>query len=474
VISALLNPLESTRHVNIIFHPANRTLVLDLPQFSLSFTLVKGKTIIKSKQYSGICIDKCQNIGALIGLQNKLILIQEDVAKFYTPSRIALVPRGKLSSQKTSNHVIVSIDCSSEVHIKHDTFAIDSRLSQLVSSGSLLSKFHLYYLHSVTSHYLPDPLTGRTGTEEALRILRSASVWSFQRLDAESYGVLCEIANISPRRVFYPEHLQDIEQVKWSDKLPVLSQHDAFRPSVKAILNHAQDCEIFHQSSGESASPLGSTSLERSSPLLVRRAKIRNSTFRVSDFGAEEHTAKFDRRYLGRHRGKEGSVSRSFTRARLVTRSIITKSEQLIERPSPQLRRDILEITRMRFSGYPEVDITFKLEYLQPHSTSLARLWCGLHLVLTKEPNKYKITFFLSALLHAEGASWDVVQALIALANIREKFHTTQLIPPTEASFNLIYKPISLRECVEQIVKTHTYQFHECPEASLPQQPSKS
>jgi hypothetical protein len=65
---------------------------------------------------------------------------------------------------------------------KHNYFRINTALGRLVDNGSLQSKLFLCHLHAATSHCLPDPLTGRTGTEEALRILKSAAVASFIRL----------------------------------------------------------------------------------------------------------------------------------------------------------------------------------------------------------------------------------------------------------------------------------------------------
>jgi hypothetical protein len=471
-LSAFLKPIESTFNLDIVFHQANHALVLDLPRFSLSFTLAEGESAIRSKHYSGMCIDECQGIGTLVGLENKLVLRQEGVSKSCTPLRIVLVPRGPLSPRVVSNHVSVNINHSDSLRVKHDAFTIDSRLGRLTSSGSLFSKLYLCQLHALTSHCLPDSLTGRTGTEEALRILGSASVRSFQRLDAESHSLLCKIAKISPQRLFYPEHLQDMEQVRWSNKLPVLSQHDAFWQTVEAILDHARDCELLNQSDQVSDKPPKFDSIDRSSSLLVRRAKIRNATFQASEFGAEDHTTDFDRQYSARHR-KQGRVSENFTRSKVVSKCVVSSCQRLINRPSGQLRGAILGITKEKFSGHPEVDLTFKLDYLQLHQTSLAGLWCGLHLRFAREPNKYKIAFFLSALVHAEQSSWDVVQAFMAIANDRDKFQTT-ITPPTEQRFDLGYNISSMRSIVDKIIEKHLLRLEQCPEASLPKWPSET
>jgi hypothetical protein len=471
-LSAYLNPIELTDNVDMIFHAATRTLVLDLPRFSISFSLAEGESSIRSKHYSGMCIDESQNIGALVGLQNKLVLKQAGVSAPCTPQRTVLVPRETLSSEIAGHHVRVRVDLSSALRIKHDAFTIDSTLGHITSSGSLSSKLYLCYLHSLTSHCLPDPLTGRTGTEEALRILQSASVRSFQRLDTESHALLHNIARLSPQRLFYPKHLQEMEQVKWSAKLPVLSQHDAFWPAVETILGHARDCETLHQTDGKRADSSRFASLERSSTFLVDRARIRNAMFRVSGFGAEDHTTGFDCRYFGRHR-KHGTVSEAFTRAKMVAKAVVSGDEQLLERPSAWASQAILKATGNSFSGRPQVDLSFKLDYLQAPERSLKGLWCGLHKALCAEINKYRIAFFLSALVHAEDANWDIVQVLLAFANLYDVFQT-RIAPPNEDQFNLEYKISSMRQRVDKIVEEHLHKFEKCPEANLRKEPHES
>ena len=67
-LSAILNPIELADNVDIVFHQDDRAVVLDLPRFSLLFTLAEGESAIWSKHYSGMCIDECQSFGTLIGL----------------------------------------------------------------------------------------------------------------------------------------------------------------------------------------------------------------------------------------------------------------------------------------------------------------------------------------------------------------------------------------------------------------------
>ncbi|KAK3904432.1 hypothetical protein C8A05DRAFT_13694 [Staphylotrichum tortipilum] len=468
-LSALLAPIESNNNVGMVFNPQDGVLQLDLPRFSLSFTLAKGHSRLWSKHYSGMHIDECQSIGALIGLENKLVLKQDGVSELCTPQRMVLVPRGRRSSTVTVDTMRVTIEQPlGTTRVKHDAFNVDSRLGQLISRGSLFSRLHLCHLHALTSHFLPDPLTGRTGTEEALRILQSAAVRSFERLDAESYRVLCEIATISPKRQFYPQHLEAMEQVRWSKDLPVLSQHDGFWPAVEEILSHARDCELLHRGQETSDMPPELKSIPRPHALsLAQRAKIRHSGFQVSEFGGENHTTALDRHYSGRHFAL-GRAPENFMRSKMVATRLLSGSQDLLASPSATLEAEILKIAGVVFSRNPPVDITFKLEYLEPHSTSLASMWCGLHLALAREQNKYKVGFFLSALVHATDASWDVIQALLAIAIVRDDTFKSIISPPMETHFNLDRTLSLMHNRVNEMVREHIRPLQHCPEAQLP------
>ncbi|RYP74662.1 hypothetical protein DL771_002928 [Monosporascus sp. 5C6A] len=140
-----------------------------------------------------------------------------------------------------------------------------------------------------------DGLTGRTGTEEALRILKSAAVVSFERLDNEDIRLLSDIASLSPRRQFYPRHLRVMQTVNWSNSLDPLAQSEEFSRVVRSILKCGEDCEMFFPGDAKEIPELNVTDVH-----LQDRALVRCSTFRVSGFGAEDHNTSFDTLYNGR------------------------------------------------------------------------------------------------------------------------------------------------------------------------------
>lgn len=115
-----------------------------------------------------------------------------------------------------------------------------------MDNGSLQSKLVVCHLHALTSHCLPDELTGRTGTEQALTILRSASLRSFEYLREADVMKLKAIAKLTPGRQFYPKNLQAMETVEWDKQLSFLSQDNAFCLLVKEIFQQAKSTEMFY------------------------------------------------------------------------------------------------------------------------------------------------------------------------------------------------------------------------------------
>ncbi|KAK3937045.1 hypothetical protein QBC46DRAFT_320431 [Diplogelasinospora grovesii] len=483
-LSNILRPIEHLKHIDLIFDRGERVLTVDLPRYRISFTLAQGESIIRSKHYAGMCIDASQCLDTLVGLDNKLVLTSIGQASQTSDgngsessfaSRVVLVPQGTISSQITGNHVKASIAFNSSPGrlVRHAAFRLDPKLGRLVDSGALQNKLFLCMLHAVTAHCLPDPLTRRTGTEEALRILNSAAVRSFQRLDTESSGILDEIASLSPQRHFYPSYLKEMEQVKWSSGIPPLSQHDAFLPAVQSIMRHAEDCELFF--AHEEAVENNSSKLRRihdkeaSSPLLVQRARIRNATFRVYEFGAEDYTSDHDRVYQRRDAFSSSTSSLLIHCQRVQELAICveTDRQQLVDRIASitHLRSAILEENGQEFLGDPERDVRFNVDFLLPGS--LSGLWCGLHSSLAGERNRYRIIFFLAGLVFSQTVEWDLIQTLMALATL-QPFRDCIISPPDESEFRLQFDRSSLPDRVRAIVNSHAYPFESCPEANWP------
>ncbi|KAK3323063.1 hypothetical protein B0H66DRAFT_515810 [Apodospora peruviana] len=477
----VMDAIESRSNINLIFDINSRILAIDLPRLSLSFTVKEGESKVLSKNYTGMQIDKVQGIETLIGLSNKLVLCpEEEFSLSSSRFRMVLVPRGEISASQTKNphhdHVEITVkddDSSVSAQIRHDAFTVDHNLGRLTDNGSLQSKLNLCLLHALTSHALPDPLTGRTGTEQALDMLSSAAVRSYGRLDSDACEILSRIANLSPWREYYPRHLQLMETTKRHYRIPPLSHHEFFASIAKSIYEQYQSSDALFGTTSESSSSAKNLSvLQRTgSPILDKRARIRNSVFRVSDFGAEEHYTDHDQWYRPEDRKMVGcSPTSRGKRVSDLVRCIESDRGRLVQKPASDLAARILSVNGDKFSGDETISLEFDLDNLKSPEKVLAGLWCGLHGGLAGEENRYRKIFFLATLLYADNANWEVVQALMALGTIAT-FGRAVLPPPDSdlngSVFNLEINKRTLPGIWKDQAHNATHPFHKCPEKDL-------
>jgi hypothetical protein len=204
-------------HANfLVVKLKNGKLYAELPRFKLSF-FMNEEGQLESMNLRGMVIDGDQSAGTLFGLENQLILRAKDATTHNLPrSRRVLVPEGtaQLSQGPPVDHPHITLGISSSIdRVAYFEYTVDHDLGRL--TGNVSPRSHLYkcYLHALTSGALPDPLTGRTGTEESLFGLKSSRAFSFQRLEQKDFQVLGAITALTPTRAFYPEHLQVMQTV---------------------------------------------------------------------------------------------------------------------------------------------------------------------------------------------------------------------------------------------------------------------
>jgi len=273
VVANLLSPLESPDQI-MATHIA-QTLEVSLPRLRLSF-FVNTNWELECRSIPGYVIDETQTCGTMFGLTNKLVLRPSSTGYDVTllPRRV-IIPKGNISFKTISHFAKVSIDTGAEEHVRWHEYTIDTDLKCLTGATSLSSKLYQCYLHALTSHCLPDPLLGHTGTEEALYMLQSASCRSFQRLDVYEAELLEFMGKLTPNRDYYPHHLRSMATVKWND-LPVLSQHHGFFQIVCTIYDHARDLEVLYDPPTVFGAP-------NRNPSLLNRATSRNDLYYPSD-----------------------------------------------------------------------------------------------------------------------------------------------------------------------------------------------
>lgn len=190
VISKIMSPIEDSRYIHCLVSHASSTLEIDLPSLNLQFYTDSEQQAIHARQYPGVAIDNDQRLGTLVGLRSKIILADKQ------KNRVVIITEGNLTWSAFQGHIAVQVAKRTVVRVH--SYSVDSQLCRLVDNGSLQSKLFLCYLHALTSFCLPDTLTMRTGTEQALSILQSAAVKSFDRLTEENVGLLAQIATMTP------------------------------------------------------------------------------------------------------------------------------------------------------------------------------------------------------------------------------------------------------------------------------------
>jgi len=158
-IACIIEPFEN-RGQMIVYQPHSLGLTVQLPRFEISFA-VNRNGLLQSRQLHAE-IDVKQDIGTFYGLDSKLVL--RDVV---SNDRSVIIPLGNPTIKRRLKHVSITI--TPENH--YCKFSVNHVLNRLDCPQELLFIYLKAFYHAATSFVLPDPLTGRTGTEEALHVL---------------------------------------------------------------------------------------------------------------------------------------------------------------------------------------------------------------------------------------------------------------------------------------------------------------
>ncbi|KAH9180205.1 hypothetical protein EDB89DRAFT_2118669 [Lactarius sanguifluus] len=278
MISGLLSALESPEHV--IITSTNQALEASLSRLCLVF-FANENLELECRSMPGYVIDKLQSCGTMFGLKSQLVLCPSNRSS-EMPRRV-IIPQGDIVFGLRGNFSRVSIETGPARRVIWHEYSVDTDLGRLTGVVSLRSKLYQCYLHALTSHCLPDPLLGHTGTEESLHMLQSAAFLSFQRLDEGDAKLLDLISNLTPPRVYYPPHLQSMVTVEWKS-LPVLSQHHNFHPAVLSILGHAHAMEALY------GKPVD-FQVSPQDPSLLKRTASRTQVYYPHDLQNSRHSS---------------------------------------------------------------------------------------------------------------------------------------------------------------------------------------
>jgi hypothetical protein len=472
-ISKMFSALEDLQHIHTVFDTETLSIHISLPRLQLDFQIEHRSDRIKSRQYRGMVVDSNQTMGTLVGLTSKLVLSPSSTVE----DRMVLIPIPRTFSSRaitrtqvlSQHHVSVSIN-KDEFH-KVFAYSLDTVLGRVLESGDVQRRLFLAFLHAITSHCLPDPLTGYTGTESALHILQSASVRSFEFLTADNVKLLYEIVALSPSRSFYPRNLMEMQQVDWDPTLPSLAQHPRLRVYAEDIVRQARTMQQFYPDH------MPDTSAWRSSNAhLEARNSIRTSTFRVYAFGAEAYYSLEDIHYKSR------DVYMQSTRGNrtYIAASLVVRNQAALHTNIPDLKNVLLR-THFRAAtvhgygvSFDSTKLRFDTDWLSDSTKAVQTYWCDLHHALpglSGSCNKYDIMAWLSTMAFAKSADMNVLQAF---ATFYRSQKMAKVKPPSASKFDLSQGSIWVPHAIKDIVKSHAKSFDDSDEAKLPKQDSES
>jgi hypothetical protein len=224
-----------------------------LSRLGIAFKYDARKKIITSREYPDMYVDQEQWFGTLTGLKSGLLLsptVVVDQQQRHNLCRKLIVPFGEIVATRTSDkdHHTVTIDRTSKTFLhQYFVFILNDRLCILQSTDSPTGWLYLALLHAMTSHALPDQYTGMTGMERAFQLLNSAGCWSDQPYDSLSLDILVQIACLSPKASYYPDHLICMEKIEWnSHGLPCSMQHFGYYLIVKKLFQSSEQWNFMH------------------------------------------------------------------------------------------------------------------------------------------------------------------------------------------------------------------------------------
>jgi hypothetical protein len=230
-------------HKITVYQPMSHRgrLSVELRHLELSFC-VNSKGLLQCQEL-GEEIDPNQDIGTLYGLRSKIVL--RDVAD--NDRRCIIVPWGPISYNRYGMHVAVQAAGSTE----YARFGVDDVLGRLSCPAEPRLLYAKARLHAMTSFVLPDPLTGRTGTDEALQILQSGYCQPWEPLGGSPIEQLKALEKLSPRREYYPEDKKQLQSVHWDAHLTTTIQHEAYEGLVRKILYTSERLRVFAATNNE-------------------------------------------------------------------------------------------------------------------------------------------------------------------------------------------------------------------------------
>ncbi|KAK6529493.1 hypothetical protein TWF281_008666 [Arthrobotrys megalospora] len=280
-VHRILNPIEKINYI-VTMTSGRQPISIDLPRYKLEF-FINESNEVECRSLRGWTIDPNQGTGTFIGLQNFLKLRMESQPSH---NESILVPFGQItwSNEGNGNHVSVRVTPPDHER-RYAIYPVDRVLNRLLDTETSKARYTRLYLHALCSGILPDPLTGRTGVDEALDGLKTAASFSLQTLHESDAKILKSIASLTPWRGFYPNNPEVMQKIGWEKSLPTWVQNDNFYFRIVDIFADWSRRQFLVEGSAR-YEPLDFGSQD-----LLERAKYHNSAFSQGDYDADRRVS---------------------------------------------------------------------------------------------------------------------------------------------------------------------------------------
>ncbi|KAL1610088.1 hypothetical protein SLS60_001753 [Paraconiothyrium brasiliense] len=228
---------ETAEHI-VVTQRAKGSLSVELRRLELNFFVNKSNLLQCRELSAEVAYTDVQDIGTWYGCLSKIVLRSTK----NECQRLVLVPEGRLRYRRLEGHVFVTVEPTGS----YLRFDVDDVLGRIQCPAEYRLLYTKAMWHAYTSYILPDPLTGRTGSEEALYLLRTGlyKPWAPIR-DGRVPTILNNIATLSPERMYYPEDLKCMEVVTWNQYLTTTIQDDRYRALVEDIYERDSQLQLF-------------------------------------------------------------------------------------------------------------------------------------------------------------------------------------------------------------------------------------
>ncbi|KAK1982971.1 hypothetical protein LZ30DRAFT_780902 [Colletotrichum cereale] len=408
-VARIFDGFESRRHL-LVLQPAAKHLQVEIRRLQLLF-FVNVRNLLESPQL-GSEIDLNQDAGTWYGLESKLV--------FRNPrdpqQRSILVPLGLLQAKQDRDSMLVRVLPNGE----YGKFVINKHLGRIESAPEPLLLYMKAQLHAYTSSIVPDSLTGRTGTEEALQWLSSGVCQPWMPLRPGPARVLVNIAQLTPRHEYYPKDLKVMKTDHWDVNLTESVQHERFRPIVEQIISISAELQTFEllDTDPRLLPPAGDVHLHD-------RARTRRQLLERFFDNSTDQSKYVDLEYSARDCVKPSN--NRHCQVLEVVHLLGTWPEKLAT--TSNLAQQLSQSTLIR--GY--TDAFDKVSLNDRLGLDIAFSWGPLARLCREQQSPFDLMFLLAPVSYGSGADMDLVKALAAFA-VFDELKAIEL--PTWPSYN--------------------------------------